>query len=177
MKPSSAYDGKQARSDVQSANIVKDRLKNNFDLPFELAIYVPSTKEKNEPISEKEFQSRINEVSEYLSKLFGGYSSSDVNGGYVDSTKGLIKETAFRVVSFAPKKGFNTKMSRIIKKIKEWCKEWSQDSIGLEFEGDMYYLSEKAKYKDGGVMCEDEGYINIREGLYSSNFVYQIGGL
>lgn len=138
---------------------LKGKLKDSFALPLEVAVYVPSTKKANEIISKKEFNNRINEVETYLSKLFGGYSASSIDGGYMsdDKEKGLIQEDVARVVSFGQKDGFEDKFDELINKISDWCRDWSQESIGLEFEGDMFYVSEGAKFGHGGITMAKGG--------------------
>jgi hypothetical protein len=133
-------------------NKLKKKLNETFELPMEIAIYVPSTRSANEIISKKEFASRIEEVQEYLSDLFGGYSSVNIDGGYIseDKNKGLIREDVARVTSFGSKDGFEEKFNTLVNKIVGWCKKWSQESIGFEFEGDMFYVGADAKFKYGG---------------------------
>ena len=143
--------------DTNTAIATKNKLKKNFDLPFEVAVYVPSTSDANRTISKQDFENRINEVSEYLANVFGGFSSNEVSGGYVSSEKGLIKEGVYKVTSFASKENLDSNMKKLISQIKKWCKDWSQESIGLEFEGDLYYLSETAEYKNGGIMYAKGG--------------------
>jgi hypothetical protein len=119
---------------------VKDKLSRNFALPFEVVVYVPSTQDADTTISEAEFKNRIIEVETYLAKLFGGFSSNPVDGGYNSDEKGLIKEDVFKVFSFASRDGFEPKIEELVIQIKKWCKVWGQEAIGLEFEGDLFYV-------------------------------------
>jgi hypothetical protein len=157
---------KPAVADQSTAIETKNKLKKNFDLPFELAVYVPSTSDANNEISEDEFEERIKIVSTFLSNLFGGFSSNEVSGGYLSSEKGLIEEDVFKVTAFASKDGLDAKMKSLVNQIKEWCKEWSQEAIGLEFEGDLYYLSQDAEYKNGGIMYAQGGGIGHKKPKY-----------
>lgn len=119
---------------------VKDKLSRNFALPFEIVVYVPSTQDADKIISKEEFNNRIVEVETYLAKLFGGFSANPVDGGYNSEDKGLITEDVFKVYSFASRDGFEPKMEELVIQIKEWCKVWGQEAIGLEFEGDLFYV-------------------------------------
>jgi hypothetical protein len=130
--------------------------KESFDLPLEMAVYVPSTEKANQIISKREFAKRIEDVQVYLSQLFGGFSSVDVEGGYESSEKGLIQEDVTKVVAFGNRDGFEDKFNRLMNKIVDWCKAWSQESIGFEFEGDLFYISENAKFSYGGGIDDDE---------------------
>jgi hypothetical protein len=119
---------------------VKEKLSRNFTLPFEVVVYVPSTQDADKTVSKEQFMGRITEVETYLAKLFGGFSSNPVDGGYNSDEKGLIKEDVFKVFSFASRDGFEPKMEELVIQIKKWCKVWGQEAIGLEFEGDLFYV-------------------------------------
>jgi hypothetical protein len=135
---------------------IKKRLRNAFELPIQLAVYVPSTRDKDILISRKQMEHRVDEVEDFLSKNFGGFSAVKLEGGYDTKDKGLIQEEAVRVVAFAKKENDNgvpfiKSFEQLIIKIKHWCKEWSQDSIGLEFENDMFYIKETTQFRKGGL--------------------------
>lgn len=119
-----------------------------FHLPLELAVYVPSTKDVDKVISVDEMRNRETEVKEYLAGLFGGYTSSSQLGGYVSEKDVLVNEQVFKVVSYASKEAFEKNKEALTLKISSWAKEWGQEAIGLEFEGDMYYVPQK--FKVGG---------------------------
>lgn len=119
---------------------VKEKLSRNFTLPFEVVVYVPSTQDADKTVSKEEFMGRITEVETYLAKLFGGFSANPVDGGYNSDEKGLITEDVFKVYSFASRDGFEPKMEKLVVQIKDWCKVWNQEAIGLEFEGDLFYV-------------------------------------
>jgi hypothetical protein len=129
---------------------VKSKLSKSFALPFELAVYVPSTRGADEVISDAEFRARVKEVEIYLSNLFGGFSKSDIDGGYMSSEKGLITENVAKVTAFGQQQGFEDKLPQLIEKISEWCEKWTQESMGFEFEGDLFYVEKGFKYAGGG---------------------------
>jgi hypothetical protein len=119
-------------------------------LPIQIAVYVPSTKNANEPISQEELQDRVNEVRKYLAEMFGGFSSESLTGGYVSTFKELIKEDIVRVVAYATKEDFAKNKRKLITQISIWAKEWSQEAIGVEFENDLYYINQAESFKNGG---------------------------
>ena len=131
--------------------------KKAFHLPIEMAIYVPSTSDVDKAISDSEMKKRVTGVSTYLSNIFGGYTSQETIGGYVDSKGNLVNEDVVRVVSFGATDKFEKNKAKILKKIAEWCSKWSQEAIGFEVEGDLYYIPENfakggnvRKYANGG---------------------------
>jgi hypothetical protein len=119
-----------------------------FQLPLELVVYVPSTKDVDKTISKKEMNDRVHEVKEYLGVNFGGYSSSAVDGGYVANEGNLVNEKVVKVVAFARREDYQKKKEQLIKKLSTWSRDWGQEAIGFEFEGDLYYVPEKLE--DGG---------------------------
>ena len=131
---------------------MKAKLSQNFSLPLQVAVYVPSTKDADETVSKQEFENRVEEVEKFTSSLFGGFSANDVDGGYMSNTKGLIKEEVYKVISFAPKENFDAKMSQLVAQVKKWAKDWGQESIGLEFEGDLFYIEQGGSFAKGGAI-------------------------
>jgi hypothetical protein len=140
-------DGGKVKRQENVVDKAKEKLNESFVLPIEMAVYVPSTKGADETISQMEFMSRIKETEEYLSELFGGYSKVDIDGGYVSETKGLIKEDVAKVVAFSQDADFlSNKLPRLIQRIVLWCKDWTQESIGFELEGDLFYIDKGFQY-------------------------------
>jgi hypothetical protein len=134
---------------------IKERLSKSFELPLQMAVYVPSTKDKNVNVTKKEMDERVLEVKSFLANLFGGFNSVKVEGGFESSDKGLIEEDAVRVVAFSTEDGFENKFEKLVYQVKMWCKEWSQESIGLEFENDLFYIESDSKYANGGMISVD----------------------
>lgn len=131
-------------------NKLKKKLSESFELPMEMAVYVPSTDKANIIISKRDYASRIEEVETFLSDLFGGYSAVSVDGGYISNDKGLIQEDVTRVATFGSTENFESKFTKLINKVVDWCNKWGQESMGFEFEGDMFYIDHKASFKHGG---------------------------
>jgi hypothetical protein len=140
-------DGGKVKMQEDAVDEAKEKLNASFVLPIEIAVYVPSTKGADEIIDQNEFRNRILETEKYVSDLFGGYSKVDIDGGYVSETKGLIKEDVGKVIAFSQDKDFlSNKLPRLIKRITMWCDEWTQESIGFELEGDLFYIDKNFEY-------------------------------
>ena len=137
---------------ISTTTQVKRNLRGSgaFTLELEMAVYVPSTTVADQIISKTLFQKRIQEVEKYLSKLFGGYSSNAVEGGYVSQEKGLIKEDVAKVTAFGTEDAIKKNFKPLMRQISKWCESWGQESMGFEFEGDLYYVSKDAKFSKGG---------------------------
>jgi hypothetical protein len=114
-----------------------------YQLPLEMVVYVPSTQDVDKVISVDEMVKRVNEVKEYLGSKFGGYSSTDKLGGFVDSKGNLINEDVTQVTSFATKEAFEENKEELIQQLAKWGKKWGQEAIGFEFEGDLLYVPQE----------------------------------
>lgn len=122
-----------------------------FHLPIEVSVYVPSTQDVDKVVSKSEMKLRVDEVKKYLATLFGGFSSSSVEGGFLASDGKVVKENVERVVSFAPKGEFEKNKEALVQKASEWATKWGQEAIGLEHEGDLYYVPQK--FENGGTVA------------------------
>ena len=115
---------------------------NVANLPDENAVYVPSTNRAQKPISKAQFSKRVKETEGKLTELFGGFTRFQSYGGYKDDKGNIIGEKGAKVVSFATKR--DAKDPEKLMQLKTWMlkkqKDWGQDSIGYEHEGDLYYL-------------------------------------
>lgn len=130
-------------------------------LPIQIAVYVPSTKDANVPVSEDELNKRVDSVRKYLADMFGGFSSDAITGGYISTFKELIKEDIVKVIAFSTKEAYEENKQKLIVQISKWAKEWSQEAIGLEFENDLYYINQSESFKSGGkVEIKETSFLN-----------------
>ena len=129
-----------------------------FQLPLEMVIYVPSTQDVDKVISVDKMDKRVDEVKKYLANKFGGYTSADKLGGFVDSTGNLVNEDVVQVTSFSTKKAYAENKEELINQLAKWGEEWGQESIGFEFEGDLMYVPQK--FKQGGGVDKFSDYSN-----------------
>lgn len=114
-----------------------------FHLPYETAIYVPSTQDISNPIGRKRHKKRAEDTEDFLAKKVGGFTKVEAGGGYAlrkdGKLKKIIKEPVIKVTAFSTKDDWKKRKGDIMKFIKNKGKEWGQDSMGFEFEGDLYY--------------------------------------
>lgn len=121
----------------------KEQKEKFIHLPIKQAIYVSSTRNISEDISHNELINRANEVSKFLTELFGGYSLYDISGGFVLHKKHgdtVKKEKVVRIVSFSTDKDFEQNKDKLFDQIEAWAREWGQEYIGYEYEEDLYYI-------------------------------------
>ena len=126
-------------------------LEKEFKFDKNFVVYVPSTSDVSDKISPKELDDRVNEVKEYVANTFGGYTETETEGGYKSSKGEIVEEDVVKVSVFSKNKDWKEKEYEVVKKAKEWAKEWGQEAIGFEYEGDLYYIDGDGKMEKGGL--------------------------
>lgn len=111
------------------------------ELPIQFSINIPSTKNKNEPITPQEFQARIEETKKFLSDNFGGDTEVKGKGDYTKDGK-LIQEDVSVIESSMTPEAYNENKSKLEQYIADKHKEWTQDTMGFSFE-DAFYIYPK----------------------------------
>ena len=107
------------------------------EAPYEIKVYVPSTT-LDQPISDSDFKSRIDETQEKLSELFGGFTTVDASGGYLSQQDGVISEPVIVVSSWATVGDYQSKVGDLERFLKQKKDDWGQEVIGFEFENDFF---------------------------------------
>lgn len=141
---------KMAKGDVIKGGVEIPKADKMFHLPFELAVYVPSTTNVSDSISTTEMRKRVKETETYLAETFGGFTSSEKIGGYLSSKSTIVTEKVVPVTAFCSMEDFRKNKNKLINKLSVWAKAWGQEAIGFEFEGDLYYVPQK--FKKGGTL-------------------------
>lgn len=114
-----------------------------MEFPVKISVIVPSTHSVSSQITKGEFEERIKEVELFLSNLFGGYTETSADGGYVDTKSKLVTEQVSIVTAFAKDKDFEQNKEKLFGAIVGWCKKWGQEAIGLEIMGELLYIGPK----------------------------------
>lgn len=105
------------------------------------AIFVVNRDKNGKKIPDKEFLKRVKETGDMFLRLFGGYTNDEINEGRFKSKKmGVMKEKVARIICYADPKDFKANRKELEKWILIKKKEWNQESIAYEFEGDLFYL-------------------------------------
>lgn len=111
-----------------------------FTLDHQLKFYVPSTRNQSETLTPEEHGARVNEIAGLLSDYFGGASVETIQGYYKLNGK-IIVENIQVVTSFATSDALKLHSSDFLNLALAKCAEWSQDSIGIEIDHVMQYVS------------------------------------
>ena len=114
-------------------------------LEVEVAIYIPSTQgiKAQRPLTQREMNLRVKAVQRFLTDLFGGFTSFKAQGGYKLGTGQLVSENVTKVTAFADSPMSDEIANTLINKCRYWAVKWGQESIGLEHEGDLYFIGKK----------------------------------
>jgi len=135
-------------------------LSKEFRFNTNFIVYVPSTSDVGNKISKKELDKRVNEVEKFVADEFGGFSKTEVDGGYKATSGKIIEEDIVKVSVFANNDNWKNNENRVVSKVKEWANKWGQEAIGFEYEGDLYYIDDEGKFAKGGSLEDKE---NIKE--------------
>jgi len=111
-------------------------------------LIVPSTKDGDKPISDKELNSRTEQVQKFMAGRFGGFTEVRSSGGWVSDKLGVVKERNVQVVSYSNKKDWTVKNQRAMVKFgRDKAREWGQEAVGYEVEDDMFFLKQSEARK------------------------------
>jgi hypothetical protein len=135
-------------------------------LPLELTLFVPSTK-RDEPISVSQFKKIVQDAEKEMGKLFGGYTRTNTQGGWVDAGGELIEEPIATVTSFTTVENFEKGKAQFEQYVKQIRKKYNQDAISIEFEGDLYFYEPSAKKPEGTPEFIEGG---MSSGMSNSDF-------
>ncbi|TDK59524.1 DUF3574 domain-containing protein [Bacillus salipaludis] len=99
---------------------------------------MPSTN-GSDPISTDEHNKWVDNAMSHFSIMFGGATSVDGNGAWVDDKGNLIKEKVTIVYSFAQKLN-NSKIDDVANYAKQIKEELHQSTVSVEVNGKMYFV-------------------------------------
>ena len=116
--------------------------KGSKKLPVANAIYVVNRDKEDKKISQTEFKKRVKQVEDKFLYLFGGFTNDKIcHGEFVSKTKNrILAEEVARIFSFTKISTFKEHRKDLEKWLVQKKKEWNQESIAYEFEGDLYYI-------------------------------------
>ena len=91
-------------------------------------------------IPQRQFQQRIKKTAEELVSLFGGCRETMVKGRYMDRRGEIIEETVAVLTGYGRGDRYLEKREHFFDWLMHKKMEWKQESIGFEFEGDLWYI-------------------------------------
>ena len=117
-------------------------LGNLIQTDVEIKVYVPTTW-RSRQLSELELRDRVKDVEEKFARWFGGFTTTEADGGYMDENDNLISEQIFIVSAWVNHLALKEYGSILSFFLKNWREQWDQEVIGFEFNNQfhMYPLS------------------------------------
>lgn len=112
-------------------------LKNCIKLSSVVKIYIPSTINVSQEIDNIEWVQRALCL---LSTEFGGATSSDALGAWVDNRGQIVKEKVTIVLSFCHKNSLEQSIDKIYDFCLEMKEALSQEAVSLEVNGELYIV-------------------------------------
>mmetsp|Transcript_32977 Transcript_32977/g.49818 ORF Transcript_32977/g.49818 Transcript_32977/m.49818 type:complete len:217 (-) Transcript_32977:110-760(-) len=107
-----------------------------------LRIIVPSTEDVSGSISIKDMKQRCDQVVAFLAETFGGATASAPQRGAYRSDSGrIVFEEVVSVTSFCTPDSWKEHVADVRTYVRQLCRDWSQECIGLEFAGLLEYIS------------------------------------
>lgn len=113
----------------------------DFDFPkersenrYHATVFVPSTKDGDKPITEKEFQARIDETVNFMNSKFGGTTRVSSIGSFTLKSGRVVEEPVARVETFATRKSYFKNDKELEVFLKKKKKRWGQEVIGFSIE-------------------------------------------
>ena len=114
--------------------------------PIQTTVLVPCTKNADKPITKQACRKRANVMSSEMTRMFGGYTSSNVTGGYYSKKKKkIIREPVIRVTSYSTKKDYKRNKGKFLRYVAKKGKTWGQEEMGVIIENDLIYLGRVKK--------------------------------
>jgi hypothetical protein len=143
MSPESKRKTNVARFDVDeewvSALPFEKQPTGILHLPLECVVYVPST-QGSRVIDAAEFARRRDETADILVSLFGGCRESLSTGRYRSESGEIVSEEVAVLTGFGDADDYERKRQELLAWLIDKRDEWGQETLGFEFEGDLWYL-------------------------------------
>jgi hypothetical protein len=108
-------------------------------LEHKVTLYIPSTKNISETLSENEQSIVIQDALSFLSKQFGGATALEAKGAWLSESGDLVTESVTLVYSFCEQ--FGEAEHKIVWAFAEGLKEkLSQEAIAVEIDNKLYFI-------------------------------------
>lgn len=113
------------------------QLEKFVKLASKVTVYVPATVDINK---EADNTKQVEKTAEILAQCFGGATVTPAKGYYVSDAGELVTENTTVVFAYANTAALEERIDRIIQLCLDIKHEMKQESVGLEINGDMYFI-------------------------------------
>ena len=108
-------------------------------LTEKVAIYIPGTVNRDNPNIDEQ-RKRTRQLLVSLSSLFGGATSIEGQGSWVDESGQLISEPVTICYSFTDSTTLQEKRGEVYSLCKQLCHDMRQDCVSLEIDGGLEFI-------------------------------------
>ena len=115
-----------------------DNIKFLFPLNCEIAIFVPSTVNVDEPVDNSQY---VKATLAKLSNLFGGATAQAAYGGWVAENGQLVTEKVTIVYANCTSEQLEDNISECVEYARQLCREMSQECISVRVNGKLGFIS------------------------------------
>lgn len=115
-----------------------DNIKFLFTLNCEIAIYVPSTTNVDEPVDNAQF---VKATLAKLSSIFGGATAQAAYGGWVSEGGQLVTEKVTIVYANCTSEQLENNIAECVEYARQLCKDMSQECISVRVNGKLGFIS------------------------------------
>ena len=115
-----------------------DNIKFLFPLNCEIAIFVPSTMNVDEPVDNSQF---VKATLAKLSSIFGGATAQQAYGGWVSESGNLVTEKVTIVYANCTREQLESNIAERVNYAKQLCKDMSQECISVRVNGKLGFIS------------------------------------
>ena len=112
-------------------------LENMVKLSCKITVYIPSTVNINQQIDNTWY---VDKCATLFANCFGGATSTETLGYWTSPTMGLVKERSTMVFAYCTTDQASQHFDKVYMFCKDMKKELAQDSIALEYNGEMYFV-------------------------------------
>lgn len=112
-------------------------LKNIIRLSSKVTVYVPSTMNISEKISNEKY---VDECATLLANCFGGATSTKTLGYWTSPKEGLVKEETTMVFAYCTTEQAEEHMDKVYRFCLKLKEELKQDAVALEYNGEMFLI-------------------------------------
>lgn len=125
-----------ANNELSGFNAI-DVLERGDTLQVLVTIFVPSTADRDNQLSNDDHVARQNEVAAYFSNLAGGATVNGISfGSWVSDDLGLVKEPVAKVESLTD----YANIDEILVQVETWRDQWSQECIMVTVQPTIGYF-------------------------------------
>ena len=110
-------------------------------LKHSVALYVPTTCNVSKQASKQAVIERLQAIQRLFANQFGGFTTYQAQGGWVDTNGNLVTEDVFIVKSACTAQKLKESTAWLHNLAARMAKAWKQEAVTLEVDGKLEFVS------------------------------------